>query len=39
MVGFSSIVTAAVGLFGELGFAAQLTKVNYPNNATSKAEM
>ncbi len=39
MVGFSNLFMGALLWGGQRGMAAQLTKVNYPNNATSKAEM
>ncbi len=41
MVGFTNLVVAAAAavLSGRQVLAAQLTKVSYPNNATSKAEM
>lgn len=39
MVAFSSLLAGALLWGGQTGMAAQLTKVNYPNNATSKAEM
>ena len=41
MVGFTNLVVAAAAavLSGQQVIAASLTKVNYTNNATSKAEM
>ncbi len=41
MVGFTNLVVAAAAavLSGHQVLAASLTKVNYTNNATSKAEM